>query len=207
MAFELFLLKTQKMFNIFKNQSEPMTDEAKVHFLLKKTQCPQLANAVASMKTRLLTEPPGTITYTNVSNHLASCASELPDYIAKNRNISAVKMAPKSGVAREDGSIHTGFYPNWRQLTQQEREKVVDKRKKQKQKRKPAGGQPSTVKTELENLKKKLGKHKRTIAALKNKIGKEKDVATESNDDEGDDPTSDAGDGFGGKRAKKVKKQ
>ena len=116
-------------------------------------------------------------------------------------------MAPKNGVAREDGSIHTGFYPNWKQLTQQEREKVVDERKKQKQKRKPAGGQPSTVKTELENLKKKLGKHKRTIAALKNKIGKEKDVATESNDDEGNDPTSDAGDGFGGKRAKKVKKQ
>ena len=40
MTFEVFCHKVQKMFNIFEQQKEPMTEEAKVRFLLKKIQHP-----------------------------------------------------------------------------------------------------------------------------------------------------------------------
>ena len=206
MAFEVFLSKCQKMFNIFETQREPMPEEARIRFLLKKTQCPQLQTMVASLKTRMTTEPPGTIRYPTVSNHLASCVSELPEYIQQNRTISAAILAPQSGVTCDDGTIHMGFLSNWRQLSPDERDKVTEERKKQKQKRKPTGGQPSNVRTELENLKKKLSKNKRTIAALKNKIEKEKEVANDSSEDDGSQDV-DAGDGFGGTREKKSKRE
>ena len=101
------------------------------------------------------------------ANHLASCVSELPEYAAKNRNISLVKMAPSSGIKRVDGSIHTGFFPNWRSLSKEEREQVTAERKRKKGGK--AGGQKS-VKTELQSLKKRVGKTKRQIAALKTKV-------------------------------------
>ena len=67
-------------------------------------------------------------------------------------------MAPSSGVKRGDGSIHTGFYPNWRSLSKEDRDKVSAERMKKKSGK--AGGQKS-VKTKLASLEKKLGKNKR----------------------------------------------
>ena len=72
------------------------------------------------------------MTFANAATHLASCVSDLPEYVARNRNISAVKMAPSSGIKRDDGSVHTGFYPNWRSLSKEEREQVSAERKKKK---------------------------------------------------------------------------
>ena len=40
MSFEFYCNKVQKMYNIFKQQGEPMTDEAKVRFFLKKLVIP-----------------------------------------------------------------------------------------------------------------------------------------------------------------------
>ena len=114
-----------------------------------------------------------------------------------------MKLAPNSGIKKEDGSIHTGFYPNWKSLTKEEREQVGAERKRLKGKK--AGGQQS-VKTELQNLKKKLGKSKRKIEALKVKAAEEKH---KGKDVDFGEVTSDedAGDNFGGKRQKKAKKK
>ena len=57
MTFEVFCHKVQKMFNIFEQQKEPMTEEAKVRFLLKKVQHPQLEAVVESLKSRMTTDP------------------------------------------------------------------------------------------------------------------------------------------------------
>ena len=190
------------MYNIYSQQKEPRTEDAKVRFLLKKTQCPGLSDAIAALKTRLSTEPPGTITFAVASNHLASCVSELPEYVAKNRTISAVKLAPNEGIKKPDGSIHTGFYPNWRSLSKEQKDQVAAERKKRKNGRKKAGGQ-NAIKTELESLKKKLGKNKRTIAALRHKVTASKDGDGGVNDD--GESSDDAGDSFGGKRNNKSK--
>ena len=69
------------------------------------------------------------------------------------------------------------------------------------------GGQQS-VKTELLALKKKLGKNKRKIAALKAKVAGDKKEKEKSDVDFGEetDDEVDAGDCFGGKKTKKHKK-
>ena len=78
-----------------------------------------------------------------------------------------VKMDPSSVIKQEDGSIHTGFYPNWRSLSKAEREQVNAERRKKKGGK--AGSQTS-IKTELQSVKKKLGENRRKIAALKTKV-------------------------------------
>ena len=58
-----------------------MTEEAKVRFLLKKCFTSGLKEAVTALKTCISTAPAGTITFTMAANHLASCVSELPEYV------------------------------------------------------------------------------------------------------------------------------
>ena len=48
----------------------------------------------------------------------------------KKKTISAVKLALNAGIKWEDGSIHTGLYPNWKSLTKEQREQVVAERKR-----------------------------------------------------------------------------
>ena len=84
-----------------------------------------------------------------------------------------------------------------------EREQVNAERKKRKGGK--AGGQ-ALIKTELQSLKKKLGKNKCKIAALKTKVAEKK-----AKDDDVDfekvtcNEEVDAGDSFSGKRSKKKK--
>ena len=141
MSFEVYCNKVQKMYNIFEQQGEPMTDEAKVRFFLKKISHPSLQAVVESLKTRLTTDPPGTITVALCANHIASAVAELPDYIALHRNISAAASegqisAPSTGIHLSDGSIWRGFYPHWDTLTRDEKDKVFNERKKMRNERK-----------------------------------------------------------------------
>ena len=48
MQFSAFLDKTQKMFNIYDEEGEPMTEQAKVRMLLSKVEHPQLKDAVGA---------------------------------------------------------------------------------------------------------------------------------------------------------------
>ena len=66
---------------------------------------------------------------------------------------------------------------------------------------KKTGGQ-GPIKTELQSLKKKLGKNKRKIAALKSQVA-EKRGGGDGDDDSDSAVAADAGDSFGGKRKKK----
>ena len=134
LTFEVFLSKCQRMFNIYEQQKEPMTEDAKVRFLLKKTLHPQLANAVETIQSQLSLNP-GTVTVATVSNFLASRVSDLPDYVSRQRNVNAIgsenntNTAPNTGVVLSDGSIWTGYYPNWQKLSKEEKDKVTAERK------------------------------------------------------------------------------
>ena len=208
MSFETFLSKCQKMFNIFKHQGEEMNEQAKIRFLLKQVKCDQLKEAVAALKTRITTDPSNSVTYSTVANHLAACVAELPDFISKARGVGATSTngsdSPIEGITRSDGSIHIGHYPNWRQLSKGDRDKVIEERKRLKvAKGKGKGGKPGNpASTELEKLKKVLAKKKRAIAALKKKSAKSDDDKSDDNESDGKE-REDAGDQFGGKRKKK----
>ena len=87
MTFELFLTKYQKMYNIYRDEGEELSEDAKVRFLFKKISHSGLNNAVEAMKARITTSTT-TISYTTVANHLFTAVFELPEYVAKNCNIS-----------------------------------------------------------------------------------------------------------------------
>lgn len=64
-----------------------MADNAKVQFLFKKIQRPLLQSAIEALKAR---QTSGTaITYTMTANRLSTAVSKLPEFLSKNRNISA----------------------------------------------------------------------------------------------------------------------
>ena len=76
MSFSSFLDKLQKMFNIFVEEGEPISESAKVRLLLKKVEHPQLQDAIGALRVRSAIEG---ITFTECANHLAALVSELPD--------------------------------------------------------------------------------------------------------------------------------
>ena len=77
MSFSTFLAKMQKMFNIFAEENEPISEQAKVRMLIKKVEHPQLQDAVNALHVRVLMSGS---TFTECVNHLsARQVSELSD--------------------------------------------------------------------------------------------------------------------------------
>ena len=77
LSFNTFLDKMQKMFNIFRNEEEPMADRTQVHELFWKVQHPQLQDTVKSLEVR---DDLDGITYSEVDNHLTAVVSKMPEY-------------------------------------------------------------------------------------------------------------------------------
>ena len=130
MAFSSFLDKMQKMFNIFEEENEVISEQAKVRMLLKKLEHPQLQDAIIALRVRATMQG---ITFTKCANHLSAQVSELPDY-QSSRKVSATGSDRGSGKDNEikrirgggadvgkrkgkihmhDGSVWTGFYSDW----------------------------------------------------------------------------------------------
>ena len=126
MSFSSFLDKLQKMFNIFEEENEPISDQAKVRMLLQKVEHPQLQDAIGALRVRASLDG---ISFTECANHLAAQVSELPDHQSsrkvaaagsKNKDTPAKRIrgggaggvasaSKRKGIHMPDGSIGTGF--------------------------------------------------------------------------------------------------
>ena len=93
MPFSTFLDCIQKMFNIFQDEGEEFTENAKVRELLKRVQNNQLQDTVKAL--RVWFDLDG-ISYTEAANHLTSAVSELPEYLLARR-ISSLKRIRGGG--------------------------------------------------------------------------------------------------------------
>jgi hypothetical protein len=213
LAFSTFLDKLQKMFNIFEEEDEAITEQAKVRMLLKKVEHPQLQDAVGALRVRAQMD--GT-TFTECANHLAAIVSEIPDY-STPRKVSVTERkigvqhirgggsgkgksnalaASRKGIKMPDGSIWTGYYSDWDKLSDSDKQTVMDTRKKNKAKGiTPGRRQASDVKTQIAELK-------RTIAQMKQKPKEDDGAETDSSD-----TPDNAGDAFGGRQQKKKQKK
>ena len=76
LAFSIFLDRMQKMFNIYEEEGEEFTENAKLRELFKQVQHPQLQDTVKALKVRFDMEG---ITYTQAANHLTAAVLELPE--------------------------------------------------------------------------------------------------------------------------------
>ena len=77
LPFSTFLDRMQKMFNIFKEEGEQLTENAKVRELLKRVQHMQLQDTIKALRVRYDLDG---ITYTEAANHLTAAVSELPEF-------------------------------------------------------------------------------------------------------------------------------
>ena len=135
MTFETFLTQCQKMYNIYEKEGEPMPDDAKTRFLFKKVQHSGLRGAIEALRAQ---QTAGlNVTYTMAANHISTAVSELPEYLSKSRNVSGVGSHPgvnsndkTDGIYGADGTIRTGHISNWRSLSEDDRDKVKEERKK-----------------------------------------------------------------------------
>ena len=153
MSFSSFLDKLQKMFNIFEEENEGITEQAKVRMLLKKVDHPQLQDAIGALRVRAAMDG---ITFTECANHLAAQVSELPDQQStrkiagtgserkKKKGVDTHRIRgggaadgaanKRKGIHMPDGTIWTGFYSEWEQLSKEDRQSVLDARQKNKAK-------------------------------------------------------------------------
>ena len=79
------------------------------------------------------------------------------------------------GAYTADGSITTGYIPNWRSLSKAEKKKFISERKKQGKKQGVKLGDGNGIKTgndldDIKELKKQNPKFKKKIKALKKKV-------------------------------------
>ena len=108
LPFSKFLDSMQKMFTIFQEEGEPLTEQAKVDELLTKVQHPGLTVAIAQLHYQLNTEG---VTFTITTNHLNSAISQTLDYqMARHMNStnSSNQNGQSGGCRGGNGGGHSG---------------------------------------------------------------------------------------------------
>ena len=132
LPFSTFLDRMQKMFNIFKEEGEQLTENAKVKELFKHVQHMQLQDTVKALRVRYDLDG---ITNTEAVNHLTAALSELPEFQLARR-VSAVNRIHGGGKGKHkrdsiyagDGTIFTGYYSNFMSFSKEEGDKVIAER-------------------------------------------------------------------------------
>ena len=149
LPFNKFLDSLQRMFTIFDEEGEPLSERAKVDELLSKVQSTALAAAVASLRYQLNTVG---VSFTVAANHLSSELSQSTDYLTA-RKISSVytggsgrggggrggRGGSSSGRGRGggrggqgNGKVATTYYSptEWDKLSYEERDRIRKERDK-----------------------------------------------------------------------------
>ena len=220
LAFSIFLDRMQKMFNIYEDEGEEFTENAKLRELFKQVQHPLLQDTVKALRVHFDMEG---ITYTQAANHLTAVVLELPAYHL-TRKVSALSsgapriqggggsghnsnvkrkggmQAPNKGILMSDGLVFTGYYLNWLELSKEDKQQVLDSQNKKK---KGGVGNKQQI-SDVTSITEQLQVMKRTISELvssKNNL-----INSESSEDKvktkAQHLQNDAGNAFGGRRAK-----
>jgi uncharacterized membrane protein YgcG len=108
LPFSKFLYSLQKMFTIFYEEKEPLTERAKVDELLTKVQHPALTAAIAQLHFQLNTEG---VTFTVAANHLNAAVSHTPDY-QMVRQIKSTTTSNRDGGGGRSGGRGSGRFNN-----------------------------------------------------------------------------------------------
>ena len=219
LAFIIFHDRMQKMFNIYEEEGEEFTENAKLRELFKRVQHPQIQDTVKALKVRFDMEG---ITYTQAANHLTATVSELPEYHltrkvsasssgtprirgggGSNRNSNIKKkggiQALNKGILMSDRSVFAGYYPNWSELSKEDKQRMLDSRSKKKN-----GGVGNKQQiSDVASIAEQLQTMKHTISELM--ASKNDHINSEPSGDKmkskAQHPQNDAGNAFGGRHA------
>ena len=156
----MFLDRMQKMFNIYKEEGEEMTENAKLRELFK---CMKHTQLVESVKALEVCYDMDGLTHTQAANHLTAAVSKLPDY-QMVRHVSNVKTGGGSGnkqggVCRDRNSIYatestiwTGHYDEWATMKDADKEKIMAEREHKKKARNGKGSKSKNYKQKVSDI-------------------------------------------------------
>jgi hypothetical protein len=215
MSFDKFLTNMQSMFTGFADNEEILTEAQKIRLLFAKVQSPNLALVKSNLQIAYDLDQTGEVTFDFIANSLAVEASKSPDSAA-SRNASGVDTrgsgadsAPVSGVKGPDGVIFTGYYSNFAQLSDADKQTIFDERKRlgvTNATGKRSGKKRYAKASSIKAKKKTVAKMTREIASLKIKfkaLEAKRDAASSGDDTE--TAQDDAGNQFSGRKKKKKK--
>ena len=218
LPFNKFLDSLQRMFTIFEEENEPLSERAKVDELLTKVQCASLTAAVAQLRYQLNTSG---VSFTVAANHLNSEVSQTSEYQLARR-VSAVGTGGRGTTGRGGGRGYssrggrtggrgrggsggrgngdknnnsTAYYSpaEWDKLSYDERAKIRAERDKK--------GEPGGTKRNVSELT-----TKQLTTALISSIKKAVSDDSRDSDDTPKKSNTQAGNAFGGRESAKKSK-
>ena len=160
MPWETFLDRMQKKFNIYKEEGEEMTENAKLHELLKRTKHPQLIESVKALEVQYDMDG---LTYTQAANHLTAAVSKLPDY-QMARRVSNIKTGSGQGskptcvhrdgntIYATDGTIWTDHYDEWATMKDSDKEKITAEQERKKKAQTGKGSKGKNYKRKVADI-------------------------------------------------------
>ena len=123
--FHRFTNQCKEMFNTFSETNEPMTEAAKLRFLLERVQHPSLLHTVAAMKVRM-----EDYDFEKAANLVAAEVAKLNKSGGfSTRNVSAIGTDPLAKVRGKDGKIKTGWIDKFHSLPEEAKQVVIEARK------------------------------------------------------------------------------
>ena len=211
MPWETFLDRMQKMFNIYKEEGEEMTENAKLRELFKCTKHMQLVESVKALEVSYNMDG---LTYTQAENYVTAAVSKLLDY-QMACCVSNVKTGGGGGnkqgrvhrnrnsIYATDGMIWTGHYDEWATMKDADKEKITAEHECKKKAQNGKGSKNKNYKQkvlDIMSLTEDIQAMKRSVAELISKRDETIDKADPK------PPRNDARNAFGGRASKfKVK--
>jgi hypothetical protein len=211
---ESFLTTMEAMFESFATHDEGLTNAQKVRMLFDKIQHPALESVKHSLQIAYQLSKDGSVDYTFIVQSFATEVAGFPEFTPAQRSVSGVSggksygggEAPANGIRHDNGKIFTGYYKEFRSLSQDDKNALQEERlrlnigpSKKKNQQRRASKTSTKKKSEVKKL------HKQ-ISSLQSRI-KESEKKRDGDDDDDDSEVHDnAGDQFGGRQNKKAKK-
>ena len=200
----------QTVFPGFCENGDILNDSQKIRLLFQKVQHPILPQIKVSLQVSYDLYQSNAMTYNFISNSLAAEAASQGDHTP--REVGDVntrgKKTPESGVNESDGTIFTGFYPNWSEILNGEKKSILDKRERLNIK---GGGKckyfdkkKHSISSYIKYKKKTAEKNQHEISPLKSKCKEPEEKRITSK--EADEPQDNVGNQFGGRKGKNQQK-
>ena len=205
LAFNVFISKSKKLFNIFDECDESIPEQKKLRFLWESIKDPKLTPTIEAIKASLNRDP-DSWSFVDTADHLASQipavnkASHLSSLIATP---PGPDDAPTTGVMK-GGKVFTGSYSRdaWNKLSKAEKDKVFNARNGSSKSGKPSNRKIKSLRNKVKKQSKKTEEQKSKLSSLTTNDNGKSDSNASSVSSTSVGSSANAGIQFGGKSSR-----
>ena len=84
------------MYNIFEEEGEPMYEDYKIRFILKRVKHSDICKSIEALKDHIANNLSVTVSYNTEDNNLNASVSDVPEYVYRNRSVSSVSTGDEN---------------------------------------------------------------------------------------------------------------